>query len=179
VETKDRDEFHSGQDHALPCSHCSRSIVGIRYRCVNCPLPNFSLCEECEGSGGNHNPDHLFIKIRKPLPHETNWTLPNFYSLKKKMTMEEKQKQQEEQKCKQQLKMEREQERQKERELKLKAREEKQREREEKLKQRDEKQREKEQRQKEKFGQFPARDWNSLVLRVETLERKVQDLSSQ
>ena len=49
------------------CDHCNTEVVGIRYKCLQCP--DFDLCESCEGQGpGLHPEDHSFIKIRKPVP---------------------------------------------------------------------------------------------------------------
>ena len=33
--------------------------------CSNCE--DYDLCEECEGVEGVHNPDHVFLKIRRPV----------------------------------------------------------------------------------------------------------------
>ena len=49
------------------CDVCGMNpIVGIRYKCVNCA--DFDLCQYCEEIPEIHNSDHLFLKIRKPLP---------------------------------------------------------------------------------------------------------------
>lgn len=46
------------------CDHCETAIVGIRYKCGNCP--DFDLCETCEAIEGVHNQDHVFLKLRRP-----------------------------------------------------------------------------------------------------------------
>ncbi|KAL5600945.1 hypothetical protein BROUX41_005779 [Berkeleyomyces rouxiae] len=48
------------------CNACSTvPIRGIRYRCINCA--DFDLCEACE-SQGLHNKNHVFLKIKVPVP---------------------------------------------------------------------------------------------------------------
>ena len=49
----------------IKCNECGiENIEGIRYKCTKCP--NFNLCQKCE-SETEHNPNHIFLKIRKPL----------------------------------------------------------------------------------------------------------------
>ncbi|CAG8549603.1 16490_t:CDS:10 [Acaulospora morrowiae] len=70
--------FHPG----IRCDGCGKPINGVRYKCANCP--DFDLCGNCESSPVNkHNPDHVFIKFRRPVPSPLSATaplLPNFYS---------------------------------------------------------------------------------------------------
>ncbi|XP_071941936.1 next to BRCA1 gene 1 protein-like [Antedon mediterranea] len=47
------------------CDGCNNQIVGIRYKCGNCE--DFDLCETCELIDSIHNPDHVFVKIRRPV----------------------------------------------------------------------------------------------------------------
>eukprot|EP01114_Cavostelium_apophysatum_P004654 TRINITY_DN1498_c0_g2_i4.p1 TRINITY_DN1498_c0_g2~~TRINITY_DN1498_c0_g2_i4.p1 ORF type:complete len:2306 (-),score=584.47 TRINITY_DN1498_c0_g2_i4:5005-11922(-) len=55
--------------HDVVCDGCGKkSIVGIRYKCVNCD--EFNFCEECEGKV-EHFPHHMFLRIRYPLPPQT------------------------------------------------------------------------------------------------------------
>jgi len=228
--------FEGNLDHGLSCQHCQSPIVGIRYKCINCP--NFNLCESCEESRA-HLPHHLFVKIREPLPRENPWTLPNFYSkgkeekqreklirqkqkelgrdlrLKEKdarqkekelrqKEKEERLKEREEKEKQKEQKLKEKEEKQKEREEKQKEREEKQKEREEKQKEKEERQKEKEERQKEKEERQKEREEKEkqkeqklkekeekqkekskgppnlaqMLLRIETLERKVSSLNN-
>lgn len=55
---------------SITCNHCNTSPVrGIRYKCANCP--DFDLCEGCEGLGV-HLSNHVFIKVRIPVPPLAN-----------------------------------------------------------------------------------------------------------
>lgn len=46
--------------HAL-CDKCNCTIVGIRYKCLQCP--DFDFCEACEGPESGHDESHIFAKI--------------------------------------------------------------------------------------------------------------------
>ncbi|XP_053386661.1 next to BRCA1 gene 1 protein-like isoform X2 [Mercenaria mercenaria] len=46
------------------CDGCNCVIVGPRYKCGNCL--DFDLCESCEDKPGVHDPNHVFVKIRRP-----------------------------------------------------------------------------------------------------------------
>ncbi|XP_063816137.1 next to BRCA1 gene 1 protein isoform X2 [Pseudophryne corroboree] len=52
-------------DWLLACSNCRKRILGIRYQCSVCP--SFSVCEHCEAEGCEHDPNHLFLKMRRPV----------------------------------------------------------------------------------------------------------------
>lgn len=58
---------HDGYIHrGVSCNGCGiLPIKGIRYRCTNCA--DYDNCEECE-SQQNHDPTHLFYKVRIPAP---------------------------------------------------------------------------------------------------------------
>lgn len=56
----------AGAHENITCDVCNASpIVGVRYKCINCS--DFDLCEICEARNA-HDPTHLFIKIKHPLP---------------------------------------------------------------------------------------------------------------
>jgi len=58
------DIIHNG----IKCNNCNtESIKGIRYKCIHCQ--NFNLCSNCE-EYCDHDKNHIFIKIRKPLKEE-------------------------------------------------------------------------------------------------------------
>ena len=51
------------------CNNCGKeNIKGIRYKCAQCP--NFNLCDSCE-KYCQHDVNHIFIKIRKPIKEES------------------------------------------------------------------------------------------------------------
>lgn len=52
--------------HKARCDGCKKTIVGVRYKCANCK--DFDLCEQCEGVPNPHDGNHLFLKIKTPLP---------------------------------------------------------------------------------------------------------------
>ncbi|KAM3922815.1 next to BRCA1 gene 1 protein isoform 2-T2 [Leptodactylus fuscus] len=56
-------------DWLLACSNCKKRILGIRYQCSTCP--SFSICEQCEAEASDHDPSHLFLKMRRPVEPRT------------------------------------------------------------------------------------------------------------
>lgn len=51
----------------ITCDSCGKQpIVGVRYRCANCP--DFDLCEDCEAQDDRHPKTHIFYKIKIPAP---------------------------------------------------------------------------------------------------------------
>ena len=55
-------------NHRIDCSACSKNIVGLRFKCINCVY--FNLCAVCEASKNNHNKDHRFkiVTVAENLP---------------------------------------------------------------------------------------------------------------
>jgi len=49
--------------HAI-CDNCNQTIVGIRYKCIQCP--DFDFCEVCEGPETGHDQSHVFAKLYRP-----------------------------------------------------------------------------------------------------------------
>lgn len=60
-------KVHSGIQCDGPlCASANKYIHGIRYKCTSCP--DYDLCASCEANPAtNHNPDHIFVKIRNPV----------------------------------------------------------------------------------------------------------------
>jgi len=55
------------------CDGCGmHPIVGVRYKCMNCP--DYDLCEGCEARGVHDH--HVFLKLKQPLKvvHQATWT---------------------------------------------------------------------------------------------------------
>ncbi|CAG8743851.1 1087_t:CDS:2, partial [Funneliformis caledonium] len=52
--------------HPAYCNVCNKYIVGIRYKCGHCD--NYDIYSNCETS--NHNRDHVFIKIKRPIGND-------------------------------------------------------------------------------------------------------------
>ncbi|XP_062988530.1 next to BRCA1 gene 1 protein isoform X2 [Elgaria multicarinata webbii] len=52
-------------DWLLSCSNCQAPIVGIRYQCSVCS--SYSICELCEAGIYAHDPNHVLLKLRRPV----------------------------------------------------------------------------------------------------------------
>ncbi|NWI51164.1 NBR1 protein, partial [Calyptomena viridis] len=53
-------------DWLLSCCSCQARIVGVRYQCSLCPA--YNICEECEAGTYAHDPNHVLLKLRRPVP---------------------------------------------------------------------------------------------------------------
>ena len=49
----------------VTCDGCDMGVVGVRYKCGNCA--DYDLCEFCEAKDGIHDPEHTFLKLKKPV----------------------------------------------------------------------------------------------------------------
>eukprot|EP00761_Pharyngomonas_kirbyi_P003756 gb/GECH01003760.1/.p1 GENE.gb/GECH01003760.1/~~gb/GECH01003760.1/.p1 ORF type:complete len:3504 (+),score=578.80 gb/GECH01003760.1/:1-10512(+) len=59
------------------CSVCNMfPIQGVRYTCAVCE--DYDLCESCYQTAEQHDPTHIFVKIRRPI-HLNPAPLPNLY----------------------------------------------------------------------------------------------------
>ena len=68
--------------HNIKCNKCNEdNIKGIRYKCLQCK--SFNLCSNCEANN-EHDPTHIFIKIRKPLKDEEELLMKENRELKYK-----------------------------------------------------------------------------------------------
>ncbi|NWH90969.1 NBR1 protein, partial [Aegithalos caudatus] len=62
------------RDWLISCCSCRARIVGVRYQCSLCPA--YNICEECEAGSYAHDPNHVLLKLRRPIP-----CVPDTYSL--------------------------------------------------------------------------------------------------
>ncbi|NXD25321.1 NBR1 protein, partial [Spelaeornis formosus] len=53
-------------DWLISCCSCQARIVGVRYQCSLCPA--YNICEECEAGAYAHDPNHVLLKLRRPIP---------------------------------------------------------------------------------------------------------------
>lgn len=49
--------------HHATCDLCSQSIVGVRWKCLNCP--DWDCCASCSVTVGDTHPGHSFVKLNK------------------------------------------------------------------------------------------------------------------
>lgn len=65
--TKEVDDssIHKG----IYCDNCDQIICGVRYKCGNCS--DYDLCEVCENIPDVHDGNHIFLKIRNPMPQQS------------------------------------------------------------------------------------------------------------
>ena len=85
------DDIYNDLHVNIICKNCLIShFIGVRYICCECD--NFNLCEYCyeKKTHFSHNPEHVFIKLNKPIqhskfqPHKYNSIFsPNKYYLQK------------------------------------------------------------------------------------------------
>ncbi|KAM3821520.1 next to BRCA1 gene 1 protein isoform 1-T1 [Vipera latastei] len=61
-------------DWLLSCNNCQKPIMGIRYQCSVCPT--YNICELCEAGLYFHDPNHVFLKLRRP-----TWRISDTHSL--------------------------------------------------------------------------------------------------
>ncbi|NXR99650.1 NBR1 protein, partial [Oxylabes madagascariensis] len=59
-------ESSSQCDWLISCCNCQTRIVGVRYQCSLCPA--YNICEECEAGTYAHDPNHVLLKLRRPIP---------------------------------------------------------------------------------------------------------------
>ncbi|KAM6238604.1 next to BRCA1 gene 1 protein [Porphyrio hochstetteri] len=52
-------------DWLISCCSCQARIVGVRYQCSLCP--GYSICEQCEAGTYAHDPNHVLLKLRRPV----------------------------------------------------------------------------------------------------------------
>ncbi|XP_008936134.1 PREDICTED: next to BRCA1 gene 1 protein, partial [Merops nubicus] len=74
-------ESQSGNDNQcdwlISCCNCQARIVGVRYQCSLCPA--YNICEQCEAGTYAHDPNHVLLKLRRPvLCIAENYSLAEF-----------------------------------------------------------------------------------------------------
>ncbi|XP_054032942.1 next to BRCA1 gene 1 protein isoform X3 [Dryobates pubescens] len=52
-------------DWLISCCSCQARIVGVRYQCSVCPA--YNICERCEAGTYAHDPNHVLLKLRRPV----------------------------------------------------------------------------------------------------------------
>ncbi|NXG53377.1 NBR1 protein, partial [Psilopogon haemacephalus] len=52
-------------DWLISCCSCQARIVGVRYQCSLCPA--YNICEQCEAGPYMHDPNHILLKLRRPV----------------------------------------------------------------------------------------------------------------
>ena len=57
-----RIDDHNDKHHAT-CDLCSQSIIGVRWKCLNCP--DWDCCATCSVTVGDTHPGHSFVKLNK------------------------------------------------------------------------------------------------------------------
>ncbi|NXX83916.1 NBR1 protein, partial [Urocolius indicus] len=66
-------------DWLISCCNCQARIVGVRYQCSVCPA--YNICEQCEAGTYAHDPNHVLLKLRRPvLCVAENYSLAEFPS---------------------------------------------------------------------------------------------------
>ncbi|KFQ94579.1 Next to BRCA1 1 [Nipponia nippon] len=64
--TSERPSGNGNQcDWLISCSNCQARIVGVRYQCSLCPA--YNICEQCEAGIYAHDPNHVLLKLRRPV----------------------------------------------------------------------------------------------------------------
>ncbi|KAM6042492.1 next to BRCA1 gene 1 protein [Theristicus caerulescens] len=76
--TSERQSGNGNQcDWLISCCNCRARIVGVRYQCSLCPA--YNICEQCEAGIYAHDPNHVLLKLRRPvLCIAENYSLAEF-----------------------------------------------------------------------------------------------------
>lgn len=64
---------HQASRHPATCDLCSDNIVGVRWKCLNCP--DWDCCASCARSVSLTHPGHSFVKLHKPTDYVGNAAL--------------------------------------------------------------------------------------------------------
>jgi next-to-BRCA1 protein 1 len=60
-------------NHAALCDSCDKSILGIRYKCIDCP--DWDYCNDCIGASRQTHPGHRFVSV---LDNQSIWPQCSF-----------------------------------------------------------------------------------------------------
>ncbi|XP_067168313.1 next to BRCA1 gene 1 protein isoform X1 [Apteryx mantelli] len=60
-----KSENGSQCDWLISCCNCQARIIGVRYQCSLCPA--YNICEQCEAGTYAHDPNHVLLKLRRPM----------------------------------------------------------------------------------------------------------------
>ncbi|BEJ17877.1 hypothetical protein CspHIS471_0701450 [Cutaneotrichosporon sp. HIS471] len=68
---------HQSSRHPATCDICNEVIVGVRFKCLNCP--DWDCCSACSKLIPNVHPDHSFVKLHKSTDYVMNaaWDAKN------------------------------------------------------------------------------------------------------
>lgn len=64
------DNLDEAVRHPATCDLCSQSIIGTRWKCLNCP--DWDCCDVCSTTIQDTHPGHSFVKLAKPSDYITN-----------------------------------------------------------------------------------------------------------
>lgn len=56
--------------HPASCDLCSQTIIGVRWKCLNCP--DWDACNSCSATIDETHPNHSFVKLYKASDYVTN-----------------------------------------------------------------------------------------------------------
>lgn len=54
----------NSREHRANCDVCSKTIMGVRYKCLDCP--DYDECSKCRGNGMLHAEGHSFYALKDP-----------------------------------------------------------------------------------------------------------------
>lgn len=61
---------HQPSRHPATCDVCSEVVIGVRWKCLNCP--DWDCCSSCSKSLVDVHPGHSFVKLYKPTDYVTS-----------------------------------------------------------------------------------------------------------